>query len=295
MSRLGLHLPRAAPFTRPAPSAHRAHAQLATTSTLVSARRAHGGVTAPRTSRRCGERLHLVTGGRCALRRRRAGLATAASNEDDGVSSADLDSPPWSVPGYRGAQVSSLPESTQAASVFAVWAGLAGLTALACGTVGPALSDAFPEYMAWSRGTWPVLGVTYIAAGAAHFGVKQGFLDMFPHKGAWGFFNIPGSPSFHVTWTGVAEVLGGVGIASALLPLDTPDWITPAAAWGMFLLTLAVTPANTYMWSHNAPGPLPEDADESMAVLPWYGHLARGLLQVLLLSITWGLAHPPPQ
>jgi hypothetical protein len=40
-----------------------------------------------------------------------------------------------------------------------------------------------------------VLGVTYIAAGAAHFGVKQGFLDMFPHKGAWGFFNIPGVAS----------------------------------------------------------------------------------------------------
>jgi hypothetical protein len=27
--------------------------------------------------------------------------------------------------------------------------------------------------------------------------------------------------------------------------------------------------------------------------LPWQGHLARGGLQVLLLSIMWGLAHPP--
>jgi len=26
--------------------------------------------------------------------------------------------------------------------------------------------------------------------------------------------------------------------------------------------------------------------------LPWQGHLARGGLQVLLLSIMWGLAHP---
>lgn len=102
-----------------------------------------------------------------------------------------------------------------------------------------------------------------------------------------------GSPSFHVNWTGVAEILGGLGIASALLPIDTPEWVVPASSWGIFLLTIAVTPANTYMWTHNAPGPLPEDADESMAVLPWYGHLTRGLLQVLLLSITWGLAHPP--
>ena len=72
-----------------------------------------------------------------------------------------------------------------------------------------------------------------------------------------------------------------------------PDWLAPTSAYGLFLLTLAVTPANTYMFTHNAPGPLPEDADESMQVLPWYGHCARGALQVFLLATTWGVAHPP--
>jgi len=81
-------------------------------------------------------------------------------------------------------------------------------------------------------------------------------------------------------------------VASALLPVDTPGWVTPLSAWGIFLLSVAVTPGNTYMWTHNAPGPLPEDADERMAVLPWYGHMARGGLQVLLLSVMWGIAHP---
>ena len=82
-------------------------------------------------------------------------------------------------------------------------------------------------------------------------------------------------------------------MASALRPLDAPEWITPTAAYGMFLLTLAVTPANTYMWTHNAPGPLPENPDESMLSMAPPAHAARGALQVLLLSVCWGLAHPP--
>ena len=78
------------------------------------------------------------------------------------------------------------------------------------------------------------------------------------HKGAWGFWHLPGSPEFHVTWTGVAEIVGGLGVASALLPGPAghvPVWVTSGSAAGLFLLTLAVTPANTYMWTHNAIGP----------------------------------------
>ena len=96
---------------------------------------------------------------------------------------------------------------------------------------------------------------------------------------------LPGSPSFHVNWTGVAEIVGGLGVASALLPGPAghvPVWVTSGSAAGLFLLTVAVTPANTYMWTHNAigPGPPPvEGAEPGAMVLPWYGHLARGLLQ----------------
>ena len=55
----------------------------------------------------------------------------------------------------------------------------------------------------------------YVAAGAAHFALPKGFEDMFPHEGAWGFWYLPGTPDFHVKWTGVAEILGGLGMASA--------------------------------------------------------------------------------
>ena len=198
--------------------------------------------------------------------------------------------PPWSEPGYRGAKVSSLDEPLQTASVLGVWTGIGALTVAWCAHLGPDLERALPTVMSWSRATWPVIGLTYVAAGAAHFALPQGFKDMFPHKGAWGWWNLPGSPEFHVAWTGVAEILGGLGMASgALWFVDTPDWLAPTSAYGLFLLTLAVTPANTYMFTHNAPGPLPEDADESMQVLPWYGHCARGALQVFLLATTWGV------
>lgn len=31
---------------------------------------------------------------------------------------------------------------------------------------------------------------------------EQGFKNMYPHQGAWGFWYLPGSDKFHVQWTG---------------------------------------------------------------------------------------------
>jgi uncharacterized membrane protein len=125
-----------------------------------------------------------------------------------------------------------------------------------------------------------------MAAGIAHFTEKQGFVDMYPHRGAWGIWYLPGSPAFHVYWTGVAEILGGLGLMLGALPFDSiPQWLSPASAFGLFALTAVVTPANIYMFTHNAPGPLPKDK-----FLPWQGHVARGFMQAVLLSTLWGIA-----
>merc|ERR1712100_395303 len=63
-----------------------------------------------------------------------------------------------------------------------------------------------------------------------------------------------------------------------------------ASAFGLFALTIAVTPANTYMFTNNSPGPLPPDATEEMMVLSPSQHFARGVLQVFLLTVLWGIA-----
>lgn len=67
-------------------------------------------------------------------------------------------------------------------------------------------------------------------------------------QGAWGFWYLPGDPSFHVNWTGVAEIAGGAGCVLGALNLSfVPDWVLPASAFGLFLLTVVV----------RAPGPQP--------------------------------------
>ena len=108
-------------------------------------------------------------------------------------------------------------------------------------------------------------------------------------RGAWGFWYLPGSASFHVNWTGVAEIAGGAGVLLGALPpvASALPSLGPSAAFGLYLLTWAVTPANVYMFTHNAPGPGPAGA-----VIPAAGHAVRFGLQVFLLSVLWGLAHP---
>ena len=221
------------------------------------------------------------------------GTGEAVGKQIGSVGISDEDAP-WSQPGYRGAVVSALDDSAQMAVVLGAWVAILLATYECCSVVGPALEHLAPGIMAWSKTTWPIIGVTYVAAGVAHFTVHEGFVSMMPHKGAWGFWNLPGSASFHVNWTGVAEILGGAGLIIGSLPFGlTPDalepWLTPASAAGLFLLTCVVTPANTYMATHNAPGPLPPNADESMMTIPPLGHFARAVLQVFLLATLHGL------
>jgi len=146
-----------------------------------------------------------------------------------------------------------------------------------------------------------------------------------PHKGAWGgLWQLPGTARFHVEWTGYAEILGGAGLLvgsagaavasllgkpNALGPSDVPaldilQSLEPISAAALFALTCAVTPANLYVWSHNAPQPgpppptgaTPEEAAafvEANAVLPPAAHAFRLVLQIVLLSTFWGCATIP--
>jgi uncharacterized membrane protein len=105
-------------------------------------------------------------------------------------------------------------------------------------------------------------------------------------QGAWGFWYLPGSPSFHINWTGLAEFAGGLGlILGRLNRAFAPSWLHQAAAFGLFLLTVVVSPANIYVWSHNA---LPL-SDSALArfkgkVLPQWFHVIKGITQVIALA-----------
>ena len=156
--------------------------------------------------------------------------------------------------------VNTLPTPVQAAIFLSYFAGLAlGTSSL---VKGIDFFTAFaPGPMETWMGTWPLLGAIFIAAGITHFTLKDMFLNIMPAQGAWGIWYLPGSKFFHVAWTGVAEfvlgswlVLGagtkllGVLVLPSLLGADP----VAEASLGLFLLTIAVTPANVYMFTHGA-------------------------------------------
>ena len=76
-----------------------------------------------------------------------------------------------------------------------------------------------------------VLAVFYFTAGVIHLVRPAPFLTIMP---AW----VP-APEAVVLWTGVAEILGSVGLVQ---PFSRP--IRQAAGWGLALYALCVWPAN---------------------------------------------------
>jgi uncharacterized membrane protein len=76
--------------------------------------------------------------------------------------------------------------------------------------------------------------------------------------------------------SGVFELLGAVGILA--------ERTRGAAGWGLVALTIAVTPANVFMWQHAADFP----------AIPYWSLTLRLPFQLLLLvGIWWSTRHAP--
>lgn len=186
--------------------------------------------------------------------------------------------------------INALPLPVQAAFVVAVCAAVGlGAAALA----GPAFDAARGSFL-WelSRPTWPLLGLIYLAAGVAHFTECDGFENITPPNGSWGFWWTPFSPKVNVLWTGVAECFGGgwmlLGAAAPLLGVELPAALGPVvsdAALTLFLVTALVTPANIYALTHGANFPLDLET-------PPQAHAVRLAFQPVLLAMLWEMAGP---
>ena len=135
--------------------------------------------------------------------------------------------------------------------VTAIWVGLILSTYLSCAKVGPIVESILPDgIFQLSKKTWPILGATYVLAGAAHFALPEGF------DGKWCRIKTPSAaleaPGFEAVpreldWR-FCEILGGLGTLSLLF--DSDSSLGKASAFGLFALTIAVTPANTYMFTN---------------------------------------------
>jgi uncharacterized membrane protein len=113
-----------------------------------------------------------------------------------------------------------------------------------------------------SRAALAFVSLWFFLGGIAHFVFTEAEMRIVPPYIPW--------PRGAVLVSGVAELLGALGL------LWPPT--RRAAAWGLFALTLAVTPAHIYMLQQ--PGLFP--------ALPYWGLLLRLPLQVALLTlIAW--------
>lgn len=193
-------------------------------------------------------------------------------------------------------EVNTKDEQTQQLIVSAIFLTLFGGTYLFSSGLHQAttfLGDNFESQYQLFRNTWPLaFGLVYSLAGITHFALSEEYENIFPTKGAWGVWNIPGSKSFHVAWTGVAELAGGLGLlaggissivsssSSSLAPLTSAGLESDAAA-GLFLLTLAITPANIFMYTHGAKLPMESEP------LPVTFHGIRWIMQVVLLGFLY--------
>ena len=114
----------------------------------------------------------------------------------------------------------------------------------------------------WQRvALWFVI-FWFLFGGIAHFAFTDLEARIVPPQ-------IPNAPDV-VLATGILELVGAFGL---LLP-----WTRRVAGWGLFLLTLAVTPANVYMLHIH----------DQFDIPVWLLWLRLPLQVVLLWLIVWG-------
>mmetsp|Transcript_4726 Transcript_4726/g.9490 ORF Transcript_4726/g.9490 Transcript_4726/m.9490 type:complete len:318 (+) Transcript_4726:129-1082(+) len=188
--------------------------------------------------------------------------------------------------------INVLPESDQALYFAGAMTGLLIGTVVGVGAF-EALASVFPGFCNGWRATWPILGAGLVAAGISHFTIHDDFCNIYPFPNAWGIWKIPFSASFHVNWTGVAEIVLGTllfggayanVISQFVLKTDVLDpefakVLLRTAAGLTLLLLFIVTPANIFMWTHGAR--LPKDGPE----IPSSVHPIRGALQIVLTTM----------
>jgi len=109
----------------------------------------------------------------------------------------------------------------------------------------------------------------FMIGGVAHFSLTEAEMRIVPPSIPW--------PRAAVLITGVFELLGAVGI---LIPVTRR-----AAGIGLFLLTVAVTPANVYMLQHA----------ELFNVPRWALIVRLPFQAVLLAMIIWSTWDSPPR
>lgn len=111
------------------------------------------------------------------------------------------------------------------------------------------------------------MGILYVVAGLNHFRNPQMYLAIMPPY-------IP-SPAVMVAFTGVAEILGGIGL---LIP---NGFVFPrtraAAAWGIVALLVCIWPVHIEMCRH----------PERFALIPLWLLWSRLVLQLPLIAWAW--------
>jgi uncharacterized membrane protein len=179
-------------------------------------------------------------------------------------------------------KINMLPVDEQQVAVYTVMAGIATSTVFLLLLFSMSHNNLFQFW----QGSWPLLGQIFMLAGYSHFTLKKDSENEYPPSGTWGVWELPGSAEFHVWWTGIAEIaLGGSLLLGSVYRFATGDEsMFHASALALFILTIAITPANLYMYTHGARLPMSQPSP------PVIFHYVRFFLQSLLLAMFVSMA-----